>query len=234
MKKISKKAVLLFAILVFLFSISFEEVEAQSWGCADQQGGCNGGWTTQNLTYTIPNTNCIISCNYRFRVCNGVFQWEYTNVTSTGNCTFMQNFNYLHYSFSSVNELLDMLILSDFNDNQVIRNCENGTTNTAMFYSAACGIWLSCEYDIAPQTPRCEQGYDDVPAPGPTTVKTWKWQPCGVTCCQRVYNICNQLNPVTNVRTTIINAMTKTKIGNCTQEPGGSAPKYAKPCEDGC
>ena len=33
---------------------------------------------------------------------------------------------------------------------------------------------------------------------------------------------------------TKIKGFSKEKIGNCTQEPGGSSPKYARPCEDGC
>jgi hypothetical protein len=229
------KVIIKILIVITLFCFSESSLLALDGnGCAETEvGGCTNGWNHQDLSYTIPDTDCKITCSYWFRICNGVFQWQYENVSATGNCAFMQNFNYLHYSFSSVNELLDILILADFNNNNEIGECPSNYT-TAMFYSASCGIWLSCEYDIAPQTPRCEQGYDDVPAPGPTTVKTWKWQACGTTCCKRTYTICKQLDAVTNTTIIKINAMTKSKIGNCTQEPGGSAPKYARPCEDGC
>lgn len=231
------KVVIKIVIVVILFYLNITNLKAQfnGNGCAEKEiGGCLNDWEFESLEYTIPNTDCKITCLYRFRVCNGVWQWQYDYVTATGNCSFMQNFNYLHYNFSSVNELLDILIISDFNNNGYFSGYCPTNYTTAMFYSASCGIWLSCEYDIAPQTPRCEQGYDNVPTPGPTTVKTWKWQSCGTTCCKRTYTICKELDVINNKDIIKINAMTKSKIGNCTQEPGGSAPKYARPCEDGC
>ncbi len=219
-------------IICFLLLTSSNLAKSQTWGCAEDPGGC-GSWTTQTLSYTLPDTDCLITCEYRYRICGGVFQWEYKDVVTTGNCAFMQNFNYLHYNFSSINELLDILILADFKDNGYIGTCPTNTT-TAQFYSASCGIWLYCEYDIEPQTPRCEQGYDNVPTPGPRTVKTWKWQSCGTTCCKRTYVLCKEYDSAAGGVITKIKGFSKEKIGNCTQEPGGSSPKYARPCEDGC
>ncbi len=60
MKKISKKAVLLFAILVFLFSISIEKAEAQP---------CSTGYTetTATFTYSSGTTTCIYTIDFCFQ-----------------------------------------------------------------------------------------------------------------------------------------------------------------------
>ena len=112
---------------------------------------------------------------------------------------------------------------------------QQGTNNIRKFYSANCGIWLYCEYDIVPQVPTCEQGYDGVPEAGPTTVKTWKWQSCGETCCVRTYTVCKTTVPETGANRIVISNLTREKVGSCTNEPApGGDGKYAKPCQDGC
>ncbi len=61
MKKISKKAVLLFAILVFLFSIGIEKVEAT----------CPSGYTEYSTSgvYTYNSGTSVFTCNITIVYC---------------------------------------------------------------------------------------------------------------------------------------------------------------------
>ncbi|MFH1049613.1 MAG: hypothetical protein V1779_01640 [bacterium] len=110
---------------------------------------------------------------------------------------------------------------------------------TRKFYTASCGIWVNCTYDISNTQPVCEQGFD-LPLPhyndgNGDKVKVWRWQSCGQTCCERVYQVCKAPSATHPGSFVIqIQAMQKNRIAPCTQAPDGSSPKYAKPCEDGC
>jgi hypothetical protein len=236
-------------IKFFIFSIisilGYIESYSQDYLCDDQCGGIWSNYVpfTYDLTYTDENEHlaqtkdgyCHIECNYRWRVCqNGEIQFEYSNISISGNCLWEQNFNLSTYgghpfNFSSVNEMIDVLILSQFsNVYPSLPQCPN-TEITALFYTASCGIWISCLWDISSSAETCPNGY--IPHPSNPT-GTWKWQTCGTTCCKRTYNVCKQLNGV-DWETKIV-YVGKSKSTNCTQEPGGTSPKYARICDDGC
>ena len=215
--------------------IAFPPLESSAQSCLPPDDP-NCPWATKTLDLTF--SGCRVQLVYRYRVCGGVVEYEYisgpTIIGGHNNCNVLEDFSIYHHNISSLREYLDLHIIStaDWSFNITTPDCP-ATTQLVKFYSADCGVWVKCTYDIEPQTPNCEQGFSPLPDPQATTVDVWKWQSCGETCCKRTYTICR--GNETHVGNSIqIQQMQKEKVGNCTEEPGGSNPVYAKPCKDGC
>lgn len=143
----------------------------------------------------------------------------------------MESMILYHYNVSSINELYDMLLLQHIE----MYSSPCRTNQMVKIYSASCGIWLSCEYQITPQVPVCEKGYNPLPDPSATTVKTWKWQPCGTTCCKRTYTYSRTFDAGSGHYLIRIQQLSKQQLGPCTNDPApGGDDTYGKPCENGC
>lgn len=181
---------------------------------------------------------------------------------STGTSTheFFDEFNYLHYSYSSITEwaALDILMIIDgYGLDNAVPFCSTNTTITRVqVYTASCGIWTKCSYKL-PETIEkvCDTGWQGgdphyaVPNPGPPPstdyyVDHWKWQSCGEVCCKKVFELCRDQNisyPGFYVK---ITAMTKSKYpedAECSKQgdftgprPLPTSPVVELPCEDGC
>lgn len=196
-------------------------------------------WTPK--TWDLNSPDCHIAIEYRKRVCQpgNVEELEYRIISVSGNCTQMQNLDIMHYKLNSLNEFIDILFLEELanSNNYKFTDCSTGGKLTRKFYTATCGVFVKCTYNITASEPICDQGYD-LPAPdytqgGTRKVDVYKWQSCGEACCERVYNVC--VTPAGTTASNIrIELLQRNKLGNCTQEPGGISPKYDKPCESGC
>jgi len=164
---------------------------------------------------------------YRYRICNGHLEIQYYNITFS-----YGNFDML--SQSALNELLELYIISKIGSGAIPDCSTMLTTNYIKFYTASCGVWLKCTYNIEPQTPNCDMGFSPLPNPQATTVDVWKYQSCGQVCCKKIYEVCKTTNPTTGGNLTKVKKITVEKASECENDPNGINPLYDKPCLDGC
>ena len=218
-------ACMVFCILLLSYNIN---LYSQS-GCSGPLADCNFVEKKIETGKFLDDPGCLIDIEYDIYECNGIKSIEIIDITvRRGICEGMRDFSIYHYDFSAIYEMVMLSILEELAyADQPLSTCGSGQKNYYDFYTASCGIWLSCEYDIDPQTPDCETGYDPLPDPTATTVKTWKWQSCGTTCCKRKYQIC--YDP--SYGTIPLNVITfpPVPLTECTGQSN-----YAKPCDNGC
>lgn len=170
-----------------------------------------------NLTYT-----------YRYRICNGHLEIMYYDVE------FGDPNNWEMLSQSAFTEFIELHIIGRIGSG-TIPDCSSGlTTNFIKFYTASCGVWLKCTYNVEPQTPDCEMGFSPLPDPQATTVDVWKYQSCGQVCCQKTYEVCKTPDPTFGGTLTKVKKISVQKASECENDPNGINPLYNKPCLDGC
>jgi len=172
----------------------------------------------------------------------------------------LDNFNYLHFNYSSLTEwvALDFLmIINAYGTDDIVPYCSTNTTKTRVHvYTASCGIWTKCSYKLPnPIEKVCDTGWQGgdphygVPNPGPppTTdmwVDHWKWQSCGEVCCRKVFELCREENVTYPGYYVKIKAMTKEKYpdSECSKQGDFTGPRpfptstpfVELQCEDGC
>lgn len=179
------------------------------------------------LQLLAPDCNAFVDYKYRDCTINGETFREFviTGWQIPTGCTGWDEKQYFHQTYQGAKEYIILGLLSLEFANGIETCPEN--RKRASVYTAACGIWVCCEYQVTPAEPVCETGYN-LPLPHygtPSKVKVCKWQPCGTVCCRRMYEMCkNELGQVT------INLISKTKLGECS----GQNQYGSKPCEDGC
>lgn len=242
------KAKVLFIAILLSLCVGFFEAYSQNLCAPDSPANCSGWSNWYQRTWNLGEPLCEIVINCRYRVCYDAMgqsyeDLEYTIVSVTGNCTNMQSLSIYQYNLKSINELIDLLLIEDLENSGQYQNaiCPN-TKKAVKIYSASCGVWVKCTYDISNVNPVCEQGYD-MPPPhykspsGTYQVDVWKYQSCGTVCCQREYTVCIEKDVTHGTNKIKIQNMSRSRYpagAPCTQEPNGSSPKYAKPCQDGC
>ena len=180
----------------------------------------------------------------------------FARFTGIGNHEKLDEFNYLHYSFSSITEwiALDVIThLSAVGQDENVPFCDDNESITRVHvYTASCGIWLRCSYKLPdPIEKVCDTGWeggdphyeilnDDQPPEPEMWVDHWRWHSCGEVCCKKVYEI--KYNSTYN----LVEIVSKTKSRYNSEEKcskqgdfRGYRPVYAPndvelPCEDGC
>mgnify|MGYP000911886231 CR=1 FL=1 len=182
----------------------------------------------------LSQPDCNVTVKFKTRQCTtatgvwtdiAIIGW-----TVHGGCGGFDSKTYFHHNFSGLKEYVILGLLSDFRFTQGIEACPDSRI-LANVYSAACGVWVCCEYTVDPASAVCETGWNGPPphyGTAPTKVKSCKWQSCGTTCCRRTYSVCLKSIPSgNNIRD--IQLLGKEKLGPCSGES-----QYAKPCEHGC
>lgn len=202
--------------------------------CATATSGdpsCSAWSSESTMGFNIIGPQCVITVKYKTRVCNGVIEYMWYDPTVQGPCASMASFSIYHYNFSALGEYIDLLIMQHhYNLNKSsYPECPNGAPMQARTYSASCGVWVSCTYQIAPQNPECEKGYLPLPDPMATTVTTSKWMPCGETCCRKTYTICKKPDTIQGGYYLEVQSILKEKLIECTDQAN-----FDKPCQDGC
>lgn len=221
----------LLSLAAFLFASINVASQTIDWDaeCAVDNQGC-GPWVEEiDYQLTLASPDCYAYVTYKHRTCtvNGETFEEIviTSWTLPSGCGGWDEKEYFHQTYQGAKEyiILGLLSLKYVNG---LESCPQ-KRKKASVYTAACGIWVCCEYQVTPAEPVCETGYN-LPLPHygtPSKVKVCKWQPCGTVCCRRNYEMCkNELG------LTIINLVGKTRLGDCT----GQNQYGSKPCEDGC
>jgi len=204
-----KKIIFSFALIAILFIAVFNQSSAQL-DCTTNDCVPPASWIASPfpIILKLSAPECEITINYEWRVCNGVYQYNYTSFTATGNCTQMDDFGIYHYSISTLKEMADMIIaeqtfaLDGHDILSWIPNCGNGVYRKAKFYSAGCGVWVKCSYKVDRNAVvQKDRGYDgNCPTPNEADyIDVWKWQSCGEVCCVREYEICKYISPITGV-----------------------------------
>ncbi len=196
-----------------------------------------GQWNpTITVTTTTFNPGCTATIYYRTRECNGVVEYDIIDMAYQGLCEDLNNLDIEHYHYKGIVDYLTMIVITRDLLHTNIPPCgSNDRIQIANIYMASCGIWVSCEYTVDPDSRQCDQGYDE-PFPaygsdGVTKVKMYKWQPCGTTCCRRVYSICaDGFRPSLPalLRATLIS---KEKLTECSDRYNYGS---AQDCLDGC
>lgn len=221
------RAILLAVLPLVLFFGQFQFASAQ---CPPDETGCTWSAWSSNITIQGSVPDCEITYQYRTRWCNGQMDIDYTIISAFGNCANGM-------TASALKEYLELIIIQQkmqnaFDGNSVtIPDCDDPgapSVQAVTFYTASCGIWLSCTYTIEPQEPECESPLTP-PAPGPTTVKTWTWQSCGTQCCKNVYNICKGTSVIGGDVIYIRNVSRRQVETPCSDQA-----TFSKPCDSGC
>jgi hypothetical protein len=179
------------------------------------------------ITIDLPAPHCNATITYVQRICGGMREISIVNQTINDGCGGWDQLIIYHYNYSGLQDFITqgLLIATTFDTPPP---CPASTQMLANVYTASCGIWLYCEYNLPSVVSyNCEMGWTGPPphTPGtPAKVKSWKWQSCGTTCCRRVYSICTNSSGVKN-----ISLVSKQQLTPCSEQGN-----YAKPCENGC
>lgn len=226
------KKYIIFSLMLVAFIMLPQKSNAQL-DCA-QEAGCTVILSNQTRTMTLRDPDCNVIVTYDVLDCGGVRAIQIKSYTVEGSCQAMTDFSIYHYNLSSLNEYISLALIEyDADDNGGVPDCSQGSRTFIKVYTASCGIWVGCEYEVDPATRDCDMGYEP-PYPdygtSPTKVKVYKWQSCGEVCCVNTYTICKI--PSTISPGTYINSMMKVSSvpsGTCTLQSN-----YATQCQTGC
>jgi hypothetical protein len=219
----------LIAVLFMVLAMSANSVKAQV-DCPPYDPMCQwSNWITE--TFTTNDVPCNVQYQYRTRICNGNIDVQYNIITATGDCDWMESHNELEAKISSMREMLEIVImrrvaLTASGGLTNLPPCPNGNT-VINYYTAACGIWLSCTYDVTAHNMSCETGFDPMPNPNPSTIDVWQWFDCGTACCTRTYNVC--FGTTDGSAYGFQRVGNPTMLGQCSDQN-----QFAKPCNSYC
>ncbi len=107
-----------FLFAVCIWSVGHTLLIAQNLCSSD---GCAEPWSAPTYVninpLELPFAECTISYIYEWRICNGVIEYRYHDVSTSGNCDFLLDTTILETNFSALNEWIDLHILqSVFNE----------------------------------------------------------------------------------------------------------------------
>jgi hypothetical protein len=216
-------------IQIVLLLVSYIYLNGQSI-CPPESGINCTDWFYGIYNTSTENPDCVLSINYHYRICDGVYQIYIDSLAKTGNCQFLTGEN-----ASSFQDWLNLLMIEEISGlytHPIISECPDSSIKV-IFYTATCGLWVKCTFEINEESKVCDEDWrGDIPgyqSGGKMYYDVWKWQNCGLTCCKKTYSICKHTNTSTGAYTIEIKGMTKQKVGDCTNPDG-----FTKPCQDGC
>lgn len=216
---------------------------------------CTSGtaWTpgTSQVELVLIEPDCKILIDYEWRICDGVYEYRYTNFTAQGNCSQMTDFSIYHYNISSIMEMADMIVAEESAQLDghpgflALPVCGTGVYRKAKFYSAACGVWVKCSYIIDQNAEvKKDRGYvGSCSIPDHNGyIHKWKWQSCGEACCRREYHICTFTSPSSGTAEVRVTQFPAMLIGECTQQDNYGPwevtdpmdPNYNYECQHAC
>lgn len=145
--------------------------------------------------YSIIAVGCSWTYPYKYRICNNKLEIEYGEPQKDGeNCNVWTEFSSYQYDFKSKPDEFDLYLLITQSESRfglIVDDCPS-TTEIIRYFKARCGVWVYCTYQIEPQIPDCQPGFQPIPDPNATEVSIGKWQSCGFVCCQRKYMVCKK------------------------------------------
>lgn len=203
---------------------------------------CTTPWRCETQQILLQDgIDCLVEVHYCRRECQGQVEfyidWKQTHLI--GGCEGWDTWTFFHRQNQSALEWLVLTLIHLDTLNGGWYNtppCPDGNFFVNL-YTAACGIWVGCEYKIdRSYDKQCDQGldppdleYERPPGSGNWYIRSSRWQSCGQTCCLRRYKLCTK-QYVDRVSGYEIHLIEKVRLGQCTEQQ-----KYGnKPCEDGC
>lgn len=142
---------------VMLFALALQS-EAQV-SCLDSTG-CTILETDVTRTMTLRDPDCDVIVHYDVLDCDGVMSIKINSYNVEGSCEAMTDFSIYHYSLSSLEEYISLaLIERETEESGTIPLCGSGSKLMIKVYTASCGIWVGCEYEVNPATMECDSGY---------------------------------------------------------------------------
>jgi len=225
-----KRIIICLSILMLILVFSPNDLESQSLCPPDTGTNCSN-WAIGIFTTSTVKPKCNLFVRYRWRNCDGNYQIYVDEVNKTGNCELLIQDD----DMTSFQEWLDLVLIEEITNlpgQYPPEDCPN-TNQKVIFYTATCGIWVKCQYTVLEENRVCDDDWrgptPDYDNGGNRVVDHWKWQPCGITCCKKTYNICRQPVIGTAAYTIQIKGVTKMKIGECSNPEG-----FTSPCDSGC
>lgn len=223
------KYFLVFAFVLTMFV--FPQVSKAQYSCPPENTPGCGRWYYSTLMKTLETPDCYVTVFYHWRLCGWEYQIYIDSLLKVGNCEYLGT-----EDNSTFQEWLELAMIEEIvgeAGHVPVTDCPTVVLKT-LFYTASCGLWVKCEYEVSPATRTCDADwrgeYPDYTAPGgKKKVKIWKFQACGVTCCKKTYSICRTLWPTGLGYDIHIEGMTKEKVGDCTNPDN-----FVTPCQDGC
>lgn len=231
-----------FFMLLWLYAITTLQISAQTWSgdCATNNDTECMPWSSSvffNLTLGDPDCNALVE--YKTRTCTDgtstLTDYVIVNISVIDGCNgWDQNTSLFQLNRDSFREYVSLGLIHQTTQSSVVPCSTIPKPQIANVYTAACGVWLYCEYVLpAAIEYTCETGWVGPPPHTvmPNKVKSWKWQSCGQTCCRRIYSVCKETSEEAGhfSETINIDLIRKERLGDCSGEGN-----YAKPCEDGC
>ena len=216
-------------VLIMVTSALTPYVSMGQEQCDQNIPGC-GAWSNPIPGNIQMPPTCRGYFTYQMRTCPDGFQYRFSDITVVGVCdgiTFSQYEN-------NRNGGIELIIFSWLATYSTSTPCspEPPTPNASNYtyvFTASCGVWVTCEYEVIPGSENCEVDFLP-PSPmeerdGKKYVKIHRYQQCGVACCLRKYEVCYDVSGFTKVR-----LLDKRVIGNGCTEQGN----YEKQCVAGC
>ncbi len=211
-------------------------------GCNDEGGSTCGSWTNGSISdiLNLADPDCLAKVEYKIRTCTTAAGQIYTEYKIIGwelilGCEGWDSKSYYHQNYQGLKEYIILALLTKRSRSSAVPCSSTPLPQISNVYTAACGVWSCCEYEVvAPQIPVCD-AYWSGPKPHygvPPKVKACKWFACGTVCCRRRYSVCfSQTTYEGTMQETVdVKLLNKEKLGECS----GQLPSPAQPCEDGC
>lgn len=221
-----------FALLITLVN----GLRAQGVLCTSDETGCTE-WTRVLSSQAIHlEGGCYVEYEADVRLCNGIAEFRIVSVraatTPGNNCAALLSLNIDEFSISALMEKIDYAIIAS-HLSSTLPLCNN-RGQVVKIYSASCGAWVKCSWNLQSNTPDCDPGYLPIPEPPASgQIDSWHYQPCGIACCKRTYTACRDplilIGPFLT-RELVIKAEQKEQIGDCTLQ----STYGANPCLHGC
>lgn len=223
----------MYTLLLFLFSLTSGFSQTLPVVCDPACDWSQANQYTKQIRLLDPD--CVVNVTYRSLFCDGVWKFHVDNIEQVEGCNgwgSITNLMEQHRQYSGLLDYITQGLVIQGLTTAGVPVCSTGTfqSNTEV-YTASCGIWVYCEYNVDANTAVCPEW--DGPLPhydSPTKVKVWKWQSCGTTCCKRTYRTCKIWDENSQgYYTHIERAGPPVQVGDCTLQSN-----YSRPCESGC
>lgn len=158
---------------------------------------CTTTWTTveHDLGELMHENGFRATATFSYRTnCEGDFEFIVDNIEIIDNSNFLDEFQYLHYNYSSITEkvVLDYILqMNAFGDDATLTSTP---VKRIFVYTAACGIWLRCSYKLPSTIEKvCDDPWNSsdphYPVGADKWIDHWRWHSCGQICCKKVYEL---------------------------------------------
>ncbi|MDT3741115.1 MAG: hypothetical protein RO257_16625 [Candidatus Kapabacteria bacterium] len=217
-----------FLIIAFM---TFPQNAGSQQACPPSTGNNCTNWELGFYETSTQKPGCKLFVTYRWRRCADGYEIYVDEITKQGNCELLSD----EGTTSSFLEWVNLVLIEEIatlSGHTPVPICPQ-TLDKVVFYTASCGLWVACEYEVQETQRVCDPDwigpYPDYPDNNLLKVKLSKWQSCGVTCCKKTYKICKSWSVTHGNFDINIKSVSKETIGECTNPDNVTAP-----CTSGC